>query len=138
HAARWRDMGLGDAHERIALQTERQGALVTHRVDVPEEWTDIPRVGVRLELPAEVTTVEWIGRGPHECYTDRRTAALVGRWVSTIDAWATPYVHPQANGNRCDVRAIRFLDAKGAVVIEVDEMDDLDVSVSRWTDEELD
>lgn len=138
HRDRWAAMGLPTAHEGVALRTELDGALVTHEVTVPEGWDDIPRVGVRLELPPEVVAVDWVGRGPHECYSDRRASALVGRWRTAVDDWPVPYVHPQASGNRTDVRRLRFLDATGAVVLEVDELDDLDVTVSRWTDEELD
>jgi beta-galactosidase len=138
HGDRWRAMGLPDASERVQLRTEVDGALVTHEATVPDDWSDIPRVGVRLDLPPEVVAVEWVGRGPHECYTDRRAGAVVGRWVTAVDDWSTPYVHPQASGNRCEVRSLRFLDGDEHVVLCIDELDDLDVTVSRWTDEELD
>ncbi|HET9691604.1 MAG TPA: glycoside hydrolase family 2 TIM barrel-domain containing protein [Acidimicrobiales bacterium] len=138
HDQRWRALGLPDAHERVALATSVDGALVTHRVALPDDWVDLPRVGVRIELPPEVTAVEWVGRGPHECYSDRRSGAVVGRWRTAVDDWGTAYVHPQANGNRCDVRSLRFLDAAGDTVVCIDELDDLDVTVSRSTDEELD
>jgi beta-galactosidase len=138
HRDRWNELGLPDAHDRLELRTKVESGLVTHEVTVPPEWDDIPRAGVRLELPPEVTAVDWLGRGPHECYSDRQAGALVGRWHTNIDDWGTPYVHPQANGNRTCVRRLRFLDAGGRVVLDIDEMDDLDVTVSRWTDEELD
>jgi beta-galactosidase len=54
--------------------------------------------------------IEWYGRGPHENYFDRKTAAAVGIYQSTINEWITPYVRPQENGNRCDVRWIAFGD----------------------------
>lgn len=135
---RWNALGLRDAHERLELRTDVEAGLITHEVTIPDEWDDIPRVGVRLELPPEVVAVDWLGRGPHECYSDRRAAAVVGHWRTTIDEWGTPYVHPQANGNRTGVRWLRFLDAKDEPVLILDELDDLDVTVSRWTDEELD
>ncbi|HEX4822594.1 MAG TPA: glycoside hydrolase family 2 TIM barrel-domain containing protein [Acidimicrobiales bacterium] len=138
HAERWQAMGLPTAHERLDLRTHVDGATVTHEVDVPDGWDDIPRVGVRIELPPDVASVEWLGRGPHECYTDRHAGASFGRWRSTVDGWGTPYVHPQANGNRTGVRALRFFDRDDVVVLCVDELADLDVTVSRWTDEELD
>jgi beta-galactosidase len=138
HAARWRALDLPSAHERLPLTTSRKGGLVTHEVTIPDDWVDIPRVGVRLELPAEVAEVEWLGRGPHECYSDRQSGAMFGRWRTTLDDWGTPYVHPQANGNRTGVRSLTFLDARGQAVLVIDELDDLDVTVSRWTDEELD
>ena len=137
HAVRWEAMGLATAHERVELRTEVDGDLVTHEVTVPDGWDDIPRVGVRLELPPEVVAVDWVGRGPHECYTDRRAGAIVGRWTTAVDDWPFPYVHPQANGNRTGVRRLRFLDADGGLVLAIEELDDLDVTVSRWTDEEL-
>ena len=46
-------------------------------------------------------------------------------------------MHPQANGNRTDVRWLRFLDADGNVVVTIDDLDDLDVTVARVTDDEL-
>jgi len=138
HAERWQAMGLPTAHERLDLVTRVAGATVTHEVTIPDGWDDIPRVGVRVELPPEVASVEWLGRGPHECYSDRQAGARFGRWRSTIDDWGTPYVHPQANGNRTGVRGLRFFDGDGVVVVCIDELADLDVTVSRWTDEELD
>lgn len=138
HAERWRRWGLPDAHDHVDLRTEVDGSLVTHEVTVPDEWDDIPRVGVRLELPLDVASVEWVGRGPHENHTDRRASAVVGLWHTPIDEWGHRYVRPQANGNRTGVRSMRFLDADGREVLRLDELDDLDVTVSRWADEELD
>jgi beta-galactosidase len=138
HAARWQAMGLPNAHERLTLATSIDDGLITHEVVIPPGWEDIPRVGVRIELPPEVVEVDWLGRGPHECYSDRQAAAVFGRWRTRVDHWGTPYVYPQANGNRVGVRALRFLDAGGRSVLVIDELEDLDVTVSRWTDEELD
>jgi beta-galactosidase len=137
HAERWERLGLRSAHEQVELVTETDGDRVTHEVTVPAAWDDIPRVGVRLELPPGVVAVDWLGRGPHENYSDRRAGADVGRWRTAVDDWPVPYVHPQASGNRTDVRELRFLDAGDRVVLTVDGLDDLDVTVCRWTDEEL-
>ncbi len=137
HATRWAALDLANAHERIALATSVDGDLVTHEVTIPPELDDIPRIGVRLELPSGVVAVDWVGRGPHESYSDRCAAAFLGRWHTSIDDWPVAYVHPQASGNRTGVRRLRFLDATDAVVVTIDELDDLDVTVSRWTDEEV-
>lgn len=142
HARRWEELGLRDgaALADLATTTEEHpsgGRLVTHTVVVPAGLDDIPRVGVRLHVGPGVHGVEWLGRGPHECYTDRRAAARVGRWSATVEDWGVPYVHPQANGNRCGVRWLRLLDAAGQALLTIDGMDDLDVTVARVTDEEL-
>ncbi len=142
HAPRWERMGLRDAATLVGMETtvEPDGAdavVVTHAVVVPERFDDVPRVGVRLHLGPGVHAVEWLGDGPHEGYSDRHTSTRFGRWTTAVDDWTVPYVHPQASGNRTGVRWLRFLDANGAVRLTIDQIDGLDVTVSRWTDEEV-
>jgi beta-galactosidase len=137
HAARWERLGLRDATAHATLQTELSGDRVTHEVVVPDRLIDIPRVGVRLDLGPGIHAVDWVGRGPHECYSDRDAGARVGHWVTAVDDWPVPYVHPQASGNRTGVRRLRFLARDGKVVLSIDDLDDLDVTVGRVTDEEL-
>jgi beta-galactosidase len=138
HAERWDALGLREAGSIAKLNTDiAADGTVTHTVEVPEEADDIPRVGVRLRLGPGAHTVEWLGRGPHENYSDRCAAARVGRFTTPVDDWGVAYVHPQANGNRTGVRWLRFLDASGGTMLTIDGMDDLDVTVARVTDEEL-
>jgi beta-galactosidase len=75
---------------------------------------ELPRVGMQMLVPAEFRNVEWYGRGPHETYWDRRTGAAVGIYRATVDELWTPYVEPQENGNRTDVRWVAFTNAAGA------------------------
>lgn len=75
---------------------------------------ELPRVGIQMLIHGEFRHVEWYGRGPHETYWDRRTGAAVGRYRATVDELWTPYVEPQENGNRTDVRWVSFTDASGA------------------------
>jgi beta-galactosidase len=136
HAERWDRMGL--RAPAVVLGTTADGdGVVTHSVVVPDDLVDIPRVGVRLALGDGVDRVEWLGAGPHECYSDRRASARFGRWTTAVDDWPVPYVHPQASGNRLDVRWLRFLAADGSPVLTIDRMDGLQVTVSRWTQEEI-
>jgi len=142
HAQRWERLGLRDAGARLASTTDviadpGGGFVVTHGVDIPDSLDDIPRVGVRLRLGSGVHTVEWLGEGPHECYSDRHASARFGRWTTAVDDWPVPYVHPQASGNRTGVRWLRFVDAAGVAMLTIDELDDLNVTVARVTDEEV-
>ncbi len=137
HAARWEGLGLKDPKD-VALETEIDGNVVNHRVTVPDDYVDIPRVGVRLELGPGIDAVEWLGVGPHECYADRRESGTFGRYTTRVDDWPVPYVHPQASGNRVGVRWLRFVDASGATRLVIDQLDDVNVTVARVTDEELD
>jgi len=72
-----------------------------------------PRVGLDLTLDGEFDQVTWYGRGPGESYVDTKDAALVGRYDSSVEELHTPYVRPQANGNRTDVRWATFTDGGG-------------------------
>ncbi|MDQ1466004.1 MAG: beta-galactosidase, partial [Actinomycetota bacterium] len=142
HAGRWEQLGLRDGSAQFDASTEIRrdgdGLTLTHTVSVPDALDDIPRVGARLRIGPGVHAVEWLGAGPHECYSDRRASARVGRWITLVDEWPVPYVHPQASGNRIDVRWLRFLDAAGEPLLTIDELDNLQVTVARVTDEELD
>lgn len=140
HADRFERLGLrhgGGLHLATEAVAVDGGVLVTHEVTVPESLDDLPRVGVRLRVGPGVATVEWVGRGPHESYSDRCQSADLGRYTTPVDEWGVAYVHPQANGNRTGVRRLRLLDAAGGVVAEFDRMEDLEVTVARVTDEEL-
>lgn len=142
HAGRWELLGLRDESADFDASTvtrrEGDGLTVLHAVVVPPTLDDIPRIGARLRIGPGVHMVEWLGSGPHECYSDRRASARVGRFTTLVDDWPVPYVHPQASGNRVDVRWLRFLDADGEPLLTIDELDNLQVTVARVTDEALD
>ncbi|GAB7105243.1 glycoside hydrolase family 2 TIM barrel-domain containing protein [Streptomyces phaeofaciens JCM 4814] len=96
------------------------------------DWTvPLPRLGVRFGLSA-ADTVTWFGGGPGEAYPDSRAASEVGRWQSTVDALQTPYVRPQENGARADVRWARL----GGLRIDGDP--EFWFTARRWTGEQLD
>ncbi len=77
-------------------------------MDIPEKTAHLPRVGLQFEINGSLQQIDWYGRGPHENYLDRKTGAAFGIYRSTIEKFVTPYVRPQENANRCDVRWIRF------------------------------
>ena len=141
HAERWRRLGLDRGTAGVELHTttahDGDGLVVTHTVEIPDELDDLPRVGVRLHLGPGIRTVEWLGNGPHENYTDRRAGARVGRWTTPVDEWGHAYLHPQATGNRTGVRWLRLLDEHGTPRLVIDHLDGLDVTVGRHLDEDL-
>jgi beta-galactosidase len=109
------------------------------RVEItPEgEWpTALPRLGLRMALPGSLDRVAWFGRGPGEAYADTRQAARVGRFAATVDELQTPYVRPQENGNRAEVRWATITDADGHG-LRVEGSPTFDLTARRWTTEEL-
>ena len=78
----------------------------------------MPRFGMRMRLPADFRQVEYYGRGPWENYPDRKHGAFLGRYRMPLSDFETEYIHPQDNGNRCDVRWLRLSSSAESVLIE--------------------
>ncbi len=80
------------------------GVRFNETIEIPDQWNDLPRVGVGFETPPELDRLEWMGRGPDETYPDRCQAAVVGRWTSRVVGQYHPFVFPQEHGNHVDTR----------------------------------
>ena len=74
---------------------------------------EIIRFGVTLVMPREFDQMSWLGRGPHESYADRYTSALVGLYSGLVADQYFPYVRPQENGNKIDVRWLSIANKEG-------------------------
>jgi beta-galactosidase len=125
-----REVGL-----RTVYRWTSDGTRLRLTVSVTPEgdWRlPLPRLGVRLGLAGAADRVTWFGGGPGEGYPDTRSASMIGRWESTVDAMQTPYVRPQENGARADVRWARI----GGLRIEGDPS--FWFTARRWTTEQLD
>jgi len=73
----------------------------------------LPRVGIVMQLAKDFENVRWLGRGPWENYSDRKESADFGVWRSTVTEQYIPYVRPQENGNKEDVRWVELTDVHG-------------------------
>ena len=73
----------------------------------------LPRLGLSLKLDKSLEGMRYYGRGPYENYIDRKTGSFLGLWESTVTDQYEPYVRPQDNGYKCDVRWVEFCDAEG-------------------------
>ncbi|MCJ7736294.1 MAG: DUF4981 domain-containing protein, partial [Anaerolineae bacterium] len=73
----------------------------------------LPRIGLQMVLPGGFETFTWYGRGPHESYVDRKEGAAVGVYSGTVDDQFVPYVVPQENGNKTDVRWVALANSQG-------------------------
>lgn len=82
--------------------------VVTIEATAMKFFPPFPRVGVRMRCDKHLSSVEWFGRGPHECYPDRKSSAIYGRHASTSHEMHVPYIVPSENGGRSDVSWIAF------------------------------
>ncbi|MBD0418669.1 DUF4981 domain-containing protein [Streptomyces sp. TRM S81-3] len=96
----------------------------------------IPEVGTLLFLPRRLDRLHYYGRGPEENHWDRNTGTDVGVYSSTVAEQWTPYIRPQENGNKTDVRWVALTDARGVGLLASGEPL-LEVNASRFTPEDL-
>jgi hypothetical protein len=89
-----------------------------------------------MALPAGFEQFTWYGRGPHENYIDRNVGAAVGLYRSTVDEQYVPYILPQENGNKTDVRWLTLTREDGFGLLAAGQPP-LEVSVSHYTAHEL-
>lgn len=130
---------VAPAAREVALRTvyrwTSDGTRLRLTVSVSPEgdWTvPLPRLGIRLGLPASFgENVTWFGSGG-EAYPDTRAAAKTLLWDTTVEDLQTPYVRPQENGARADVRWAEV----GYLRIEGDP--EFWFTARRWTTEQLD
>ncbi len=83
--------------------------IITNDSTLPE----LPRFGMSMILPKSFCNISWFGRGPHESYEDRKTGAPVGLYKASVWEQYFPYVRPQENGNKTDVRWLSLTDNEG-------------------------
>ncbi|MFC8673452.1 glycoside hydrolase family 2 TIM barrel-domain containing protein [Streptomyces griseorubiginosus] len=96
----------------------------------------IPEVGTILFLPRGLDRLHWFGRGPEENHWDRNDGTDVGLWSGTVAEQWTPYIRPQENGNKTDVRWAA-LTGRDGVGLLVSGEPLLEVNASHFTPEDL-
>ncbi|GFR49336.1 hypothetical protein Agub_g11298 [Astrephomene gubernaculifera] len=101
------DISAASGHVHISWHMDTRNALPA----APPTGLlhSLPRVGVRSAAPARMRRVAWLGRGPHECYWDRKASARVGLYGAAVREMRTPYIFPQESGGREDVRWLALL-----------------------------
>ncbi|MCK7558074.1 beta-galactosidase small subunit [Chitinophaga sedimenti] len=108
--------GIGVTYT-VSYQVQNDGAVkITAAIDMAgRELPELPRFGMRLQLPPAYKNLAYYGRGPWENYADRNTAAFVGIYKDSVSNQGTEnYIRPQENGYKTDVRWLRLTDESGA------------------------
>jgi beta-galactosidase len=75
-----------------------------------DSFPPLARLGMQFAMPSAYSHITWYGRGPFESYQDRKISANVGIYSGSAADQHFPYVMPQENGNKTDVRWIRIMD----------------------------
>ena len=79
---------------------------VTASIDMTgKELPELPRFGMRVQLPGAFENLNYYGRGPLENYSDRKTASFVGTYQDKVaNQFVWEYIRPQECGNKTDAR----------------------------------
>ncbi|KAL7613821.1 hypothetical protein Lser_V15G06726 [Lactuca serriola] len=110
---------------------------VKPRSDLPP----LPRVGVEFHLEKSMNNVKWYGRGPFECYPDRKASAHVGLYEKKVDEMHVPYIVPGECSGRADVRWVTFQNDKGSGIyasIYGNSSSPMQLNASYYSTKELD
>jgi beta-galactosidase len=94
------------------------------------------RFGMRMQLPGEMSQSIYYGRGPIENYIDRNNCTFVGKYSQTMDEQFYPYIRPQENGNKTDIRWWKQVDHEGYGLIFT-ALKPLSMSALAYSQEEL-
>lgn len=112
---------------------------VTNRVQPDKDWPALPRIGVTLELVEGMEQLQWYGRGPWESHSDRKNGVPVGIYSGAVSDQYVPYILPQENGHKTDVRwcAVSNAREEGILVAAKAGSPLIEFSTSHFTDHEL-
>ena len=101
---------------------------------------DIPRIGMRMQLPKKYDNMTYFGRGPWGNYQDRKASAFVDLYESKVKDQYHAYVRPQENGYKTDVRWVALSDdnGNGLLVVSGNHKTNLGVSALHMPNEDFD
>ena len=133
---------LPDVHCKLHIMyrmTSDGGLCVTERLET-DSLNPAPgmfRFGMQMEMPKRFERIDYYGRGPWENYQNRNASSKLGIWHQTVTEQFHPYVRPQENGTKTDVRWWRISDASGRG-IEISGAEPLSMSALHYTIDQLD
>jgi beta-galactosidase len=133
---------LPEVYAQLKLQytINSKGVVLINQeliADTSKQVPMLPRFGMNWILPEGFDSIRYFGRGPHESYQDRNYSTPVGLYNQSVKERFYPYIRPQENGNKTDIRwfELRNKDGKG-IRIESDSL--LSMSALHFFDSDLD
>lgn len=95
------------------------------------------RFGMQMPMPLDFDRIEYYGRGPRENYIDRQESADLGIYAQTVSEQFYPYIRPQENGNKTDIRYWRQINHAGKG-LEIVASEPFSASALNYTIQSLD
>lgn len=86
---------------------------IEHVLQPEAHVSDIPEVGVHLEMAEKYNELTWYGKGPHETYWDRQKSGRIAIHEGNVKDQLAAYLRPQESGNKTNVRWATITDSNG-------------------------
>ncbi|WP_448698390.1 glycoside hydrolase family 2 TIM barrel-domain containing protein [Mucilaginibacter sp. AW1-3] len=120
----------GKATVKVVYTINGDGVVkVDYTLNADKSLPNIPKVGMQCSIARGDDNITWYGRGLLENYIDRRTGFPAGIYSQPINEFGEPYVVPQENGNRTDVRWMFLGDKQNnGLMVVADSL----LSMSAW------
>ena len=111
------------------------GIKVDYQLKANSALPNIPKVGLQGAIANDYQNITFYGKGPQENYIDRAFGFDVGIYQMALKDFTEPYVYPQENANRTDIRWMSFANQKDGLMIIADSL----LSMSAWpyTEEDI-
>ena len=92
---------------KLSYVINNEGDIQVTQKLLTEKGKKVPnmfRYGMRMRMPKEMYYSHFYGRGPVENYIDRNHNSFVGIYKMTTQEQFYPYIRPQENGCKTDIR----------------------------------
>ncbi|KJD34784.1 beta-galactosidase [Tamlana nanhaiensis] len=99
------EMIKDSASVNITYHVKPDGIVkVDYQLKASTELPNLPKVGMQMGIKDDLRQISWYGKGELENYIDRSFGFPIARYSLPLDHFMEPYVRPQENGNRTEVR----------------------------------
>ncbi len=93
---------------QVRYTFDAAGMTVDCHTEVREEIPNLPRFGFTVVLPKDWEDISYFGLGPCDAYPDKRNAASMGVYTTTVSDNYEHFVKPQEGGSHADTRWARL------------------------------
>ncbi|MGE5520180.1 MAG: glycoside hydrolase family 2 TIM barrel-domain containing protein [Candidatus Dadabacteria bacterium] len=100
----------------IEYLVQNDGSIkITPSIDMSgRDLPELPRFGMRMQLPAQYFNLNYYGRGPWENYSDRNTSSFIALYKDVVaNQYTWNYIRPQEAGYKTDVRWFSLTNTDG-------------------------
>ena len=105
--------GDGSVSHTLVYVVNGNGAIDVEASFHTSAGFNMPRLALQASLSPALEQVDYFGRGPIENYADRKNAAYVGLYHTTVSDMREYYTRAQTMGGRSDVRRLTLSDGQG-------------------------